>query len=458
MSDILLRASKYPWEALSAAETLQQGALAKNAGNLLFGQSVYRTLSVPGATITPDKYESHRSGNDVAYAAWVNNSFDHFVIPLANAFRPAFREPLRRLTELIRRLEIPVTVIGVGSQHKLAGESVDDDLNRDVRSFMSAVLERSASVGVRGEYTAGYLRDVGFGDEHVDIIGCPSVFMNGMPAPVETGNALISTDSRIAMTVSPYVRKLNAIVASHVKRYPNLVYIPQNHSDLNMMVWGESRSKPKNKWNPTHTEHPLYLEDRMRFPLDPRTWIEYLADFDFLFGSRIHGTIAGILAGIPSMLLVHDTRTLELAEYHSIPHVRLADISKSTDARDLFERADYRAYNERQPEVLSRFITFLEKNDLEHVFAEGNEPAEFDAKLSNASLPPMVATLFAKGDDGRMTFFSRINDLHKNLDSVNQRLELLERQELVRDSGNPMRHLVPRRVRAAGKRILRPRR
>lgn len=451
----MLRASKQPWEALSAAATLRTGALAKNAGNLLFGESVYRTLSTPGTTITPDRYESHRIGTGREYVTMVNDTYDHFVIPLANAFRPAFRGSLRNLTRMVSQLDMPVTVIGVGSQHKLGEQhGVDDELRDDVRAFMSAVLDRSASVGVRGEYTAGFLKELGFGEQHVDVIGCPSVFMKGRPSPIEKKTDQLSDDSQIAMTVSPYVGKLNSVVATHSRRYPNLIYVPQNHSDLNMMVWGENRSQPKNKWNPTHTRHPLYLQDRMRFPLDPKTWTEYLSDFDFLFGSRIHGTVAGILAGVPSMLLVHDTRTLELAEYHSIPHVMLSDLKKNFDASELFERTDYSAYNSRRAEVLSRYVAFLEKNGLDHVFRDGADPVEFDTRLADAELPSMVSTLFARGDDGRFAFLDRISELHAEQERMRMQLETLERQVALRGERAPFQRYVPKRLKRIGKRIM----
>lgn len=456
MNEVLIRASKRPWEPLSAEETLRLGALAKNAGNLLFGESVYRTLSTPSAAVTPDRFESHRIGNRADYISMVNESYSHFVIPLANAFRPAFRSSLRKLTRLVSRLHIPVTVIGVGSQHKMGDSSSNDQgLRDDVSAFMSAVLDRSASVGVRGEYTASFLHDLGFGEDHVDVIGCPSVFMNGRPRPVEKSTDHLSTESPIAMTVSPYVSKLNAIVKSHTQRYPRLMYIPQNHSDLNMMVWGEDRSHPKNMWNPTHTKHPLYVEDRMRFPLDPRTWTDYLSDFDFLFGSRIHGTIAGILAGVPSLLLVHDSRTLELAEYHSIPHVKLSELGKDADAAELFERTDYSSYNARQSEVLDSYIDFLEKNGLEHIFREGNDPVEFDQQLARADLPPMVNTLFAKGDDGRFAFLDRVNDLHDEQERLGREVESLARQVAAREEQGPRQQTVAKKVRSFGRRILR---
>ncbi|WP_209371717.1 polysaccharide pyruvyl transferase family protein [Brevibacterium renqingii] len=427
MTDILLRASKEPWEFISAPDVLKSNSIANNAGNLLFGQSVYRMLSASGTTITPDRYASHRTQNASDYAAWINESFDHFVIPLANAFRPAFRPALRRLTKVVRRLEVPVTVIGVGSQHKLDGGTADEELGRDVQAFMSAVLERSASVGVRGERTAAFLESLGFGGNQIDVIGCPSVFMNGQPRNIEKTASSLTDLSKIAMTISPYVGKLNRMIASQTKRYQNLIYIPQNLKDLNMMIWGEDRSKPKNRWNPTHVAHPLYTEDRMRFPLDPRTWVEYLTDFDFVFGSRIHGSIAGILAGVPTMLLAHDSRTLELAEYHAIPHLKVTELSSKVDAKQLYEQTDYADYNSRLPEIQRTLVDFLEKNGLAHVLNEADTSLEFDEKLAAAELPDMVTTLYADRQEGRTAILDRVRALHHEQTELETRMEQLEK-------------------------------
>ncbi|WCE39358.1 polysaccharide pyruvyl transferase family protein [Brevibacterium sp. BDJS002] len=413
MTKILLRASKHPWEALSAEETLRTRALAENAGNLLFSQSVYRSLATSGSEITPDGFRSHRKGQSAEYAAWVNENFDQFVIPLANAFRPGFQKYLQRLTALISRLDIPVVVVGVGSQHKLDGSALaDDPIAGDVQKFMAAVLERSSSVGVRGEYTADYLAGLGFDDNVVDIIGCPSLFMNGSTPTVNRPGSGLQPDSQIAMTVSPYVKPMKPIVDRHTRKYSNLVYVPQNHKDLAMMVWGDNRTNPKDLRNPTHTGHALYREDRMRFPLDPRTWVDFLRNQEFVFGTRIHGSVAGILAGTPTFLLTHDSRTLELAEYHKIPHAGFKELAKDIDAADLYERADYSDFEAHVPEVLARYSSFLEKNGLRHSFAPGKQPDEFDTHVAEAQLPPMVPTLFAEGEEGKQVVMQRINELH----------------------------------------------
>ena len=414
MTRILLRSSKYPWTAVSAEQALAQNTIANNAGNLVFGQAVHRILSVPGTEIVPDSYLSGRPGADDHYAARINAEYDAFVVPLANAFRPAFADNLKRMTRIIRKLEIPVVVVGVGSQQPLKGaDAREDPIAVEVKDFMAAVLDRSASVGVRGEATASYLKELGFGDSHVDIIGCPSVFFNGPSPRVEKRVEALDPGSRISLNISPYVKAMAPIAASHLERYANLVYVPQVRDDLALMLWGEQKEPVKNPGMPVHTGHPLYLQDRMRFPLDPRTWIEHLRGFEFSFGTRIHGNIAAILAGTPAMVLAHDSRTLELAEYHQIPYRRITELPQGVDAAELYAETDYTGFHAGLPERFARYTAFLERNGLAHIHQDGQANTEFDDLLGAAGLPPMVGTVMGEGPEARAAFLSRLHWLHQ---------------------------------------------
>jgi len=415
MPRILIRSAKNPWTPVQAEAVLSQSVHATNAGNLLFGQAVHRMLSTPHTEVVPNNYETGRKGYNRKYVDRINSEFDHFVIPLANAFRPGFKKNLERLTAVVRELTIPVTVIGVGSQHELGDEAdVGGAIDEDAQNFVSAVLDRSASIGVRGTFTAEYLKKLGFGSEHVDVIGCPSVFFSGPSPAVENTKTRLTRDSKIAMSVSPYVEKMQPIVEHHTVAYPHLMYIPQNAADLQMLLWGESHKSIPDLRRPIHTEHPLYLEDRMRYPLDPRTWIEYLQDFEFAFGTRIHGTIAAILAGVPTMLLAHDSRTLELAEYHKIPHIPIDQISEKMDAKELIDSVDYTEFNANLPETFDRLTRFFERNNLDHIYQPGNESDAFDRQLAGAQLPPMVGTLNAEGKEGHEQLVSRVRWLRQN--------------------------------------------
>ncbi|NDZ70642.1 polysaccharide pyruvyl transferase family protein, partial [Streptomyces sp. SID10362] len=65
---------------------------------------------------------------------------------------------------------------------------------------------------------------------------------------------------------------------------------------------------------------------KVRLYIDPATWISELRPFDFSFGSRIHGNIAALLAGVPSTVLCGDSRTLELCRYFGIPHRKITEV------------------------------------------------------------------------------------------------------------------------------------
>ena len=100
-------------------------------------------------------------------------------------------------------LTIPVVVVGVGAQANL---SRDLESLAEVRSvtkvFVSAVLRRSASIGVRGQFTADFLQDLGFPESAVDIIGCPSLFLHGPNFRLTAPTTALATDAEIALNVT----------------------------------------------------------------------------------------------------------------------------------------------------------------------------------------------------------------------------------------------------------------
>src|SRR5690349_24357089 len=117
MSRILLRAGRSPLHALDATASIDYvpgGTFAGNIGNLMFSGAVHRILSTSDADVVSNAYLGERRGVTQAYLDRVNADFDHFVIPLANAFRPGFADTLKQLTRTIEGLRIPATVVGVG--------------------------------------------------------------------------------------------------------------------------------------------------------------------------------------------------------------------------------------------------------------------------------------------------------------------------------------------------------
>lgn len=390
MSRILIRAHKSPFTVASAEETNNKNLIGDNAGNLVFSQSIYRLLSTQDAELA-----TARLRTDVADE--INDEFDTVVIPLANAFRRNFKDPLNAMSDIIEKLNIPVVVAGVGAQASLGGRGKhDDDIAPSVKRFVSAVLDRSPSIGVRGQFTKDYLDGLGFGDEHVEVIGCPSMFMNGPNLEVTKKVEKITPDSRLALNISPYVRRMGPITVHHAQRYPNLRYMAQDHRSLELMLWGEY---PDTRYTRTFTRdipldlrHQLIRENRTRFFLDPITWINHLATYEFSFGTRIHGNITALLAGTPAVVLAHDSRTLELADYHQIPLRLINKLPADIDAAALYAEADWQPMVDGHGERWERLSAFLAKHGLRHVYEAGESPDDFDRRLAAITFPRPVET------------------------------------------------------------------
>ncbi|MGW5640161.1 polysaccharide pyruvyl transferase family protein, partial [Streptomyces sp. NPDC003832] len=325
-------------------EFIQQDLIGTNTGNLLFSDSAHKMLTTPDTEVTSNGIRTNHSAER---AAEINERYDVFVVPLANAFRPQFQASLDRLSTLIEQLTIPVVVFGVGAQ---ATDDYATDMlapmEASVKRFARAVLDRSASIGVRGELTASYLRDHGVPDDSIDIMGCPSMFLYGDRFP-EIRATEITADSRLAINLSPNaipVGPVSGIAAHAHAHYPNLTYYAQNLVDAELLLWGDTT--PESGFEdpfPLQLSHALLRENKVRMPLDPAQWIDELRAYDFAYGTRIHGNIAALLAGTPAVVLTHDSRTLELCRYFDIPHRQLSTLSADTDPRDLYEAADFSA-------------------------------------------------------------------------------------------------------------------
>lgn len=391
MSRLLIRAGKSPFTAVVAESTLTQDVFNSNTGNFLFQHAVWESLAVDGSELIANSTLSERRMAKTADIAAVNEKFDHFVVPFANAFRPDFVKQLDRLSSMIEKLSIPVSVVGVGAQAP-ADMNLEElePVREATRRFVSAVLDRSPSIGVRGEFTRRFLKDLGFGDEHVDVIGCPSLFRRGPDFRVEKRQTQMPADARLALNLTPEVSGIGKFSLDQASSHPRLTYIAQDGHDLRLLLWGVARPNVSDPDAPVHIDHPLYRDGRMRMFVDQWTWFEFLAEHDFAYGTRFHGNVAALMAGTPAMLLAHDSRTLELAEYHQMPHLLMPSFTDPVSANELYEQTDTSGFNNALPEGFNRYRNFLEKHRLKHKWQTLSGSEEFNNELAKASFPPAV--------------------------------------------------------------------
>ncbi len=372
MKRILLRAGMSPLIDYDPTEVIIRNMFGNNIGNMLFQSSVSRTL-MRGKVII-DTLHTKRVFTDED-VKMINATYSCFVLPFANAFRKGFVDELNNTTALIHKLKIPCVVVGVGAQAGIGKEVDSKELDDAVVNFMKAVLKKSAIVGLRGEFTADYLKSLGFQEERdFTVIGCPSLYMFGKELPEMevkdlTPDSEVSMNSKIGLP-----QKFHDFMHRSSQALPKHYYVPQVIEEISRVFIG--RPYPKDFVNripnhfPTDFLSPIYTSSRGLCFTNMPSWLEYLKGKDLSFGSRIHGNIAAILAGTPCMVIVSDRRIKELVDYHNIPYIMMGDLTEKTSIFDLYEKADFAALKKGHEERFNHYLDFLHVNGLKTIFDE----------------------------------------------------------------------------------------
>lgn len=372
MKNILIRSGISPLETFDAAHIINENSIGSNVGNLIYAYSIYRTLTTEDTTITPDYYS-----RDLKKADEINEKYDCYIIALADAFRPSFIHILRQYTKLIKKLKIPVIIVGVG----LSADFEPDlkkgfPFDKDVKEFINAVLEKSNIVGVRGEITSQYLTQLGFreGIDHM-VIGCPSMYAFGRELNIRDTN--ISKDSLVMVNSSlKSPEKVLNFISKSMKDFPNHYFIPQWRAEMMLTYLGIESVSKKNVDYPKSLSDSVYKNNRVRFFLNAPTWIDFMAKADFSFGARLHGNITATIAGTPSLIIPKDARMRELAEYHSLTSLWWNDINEDTELANVIASVDFKSPEKVQARNFDNYIDFLNKNKLEHIYKDNNYPSK----------------------------------------------------------------------------------
>lgn len=418
---ILIRAGKTPDQVFSAHETLDKNPIGNNSGNLMFAAAAHKLLSASDTEVVP---------TTLNYGPWtadrVNEEFDAFVLPLANAFRPKFEAELLTITRLIEKLKIPVIMLSGGAQLGLDGNGSElAHMEDTIKRFGRAVLERSSQLSVRGETTRKYLNSLGFND--VVTIGCPSMCLWGPDHQVQKPTDVLEEDAPVAYNVETGRDFLQGFVDFNEDRHP-LTYVGQDRKTLEMMLWGrDAFAKGRDPRLPLSVEHKQFTSGTARFYLDSYRWIEEMKSVDYSIGPRIHGNIASVLAGTPATVIAHDSRTAELSDYHGIPYKYAHEITDTTDIAELYAEADFTKFNSGQAERFNRVASFLAENDLPNIF-DGDQTgalAKYEDRIAKIEFPPAVIPVSARLEGEEL---DRIARLRQKSVALERQLKVLTEQ------------------------------
>ena len=396
MKKFLIRGGISPFDNFSPLQVLCRNAIGENSGNLLYAYGCYRSFFSDDVSLELDYYKAER-GCTQKEIDKINREYDAYLIPLADAFRPDFKQKLRNYTALINKLKIPVYLLGVGIRAPYEPNLKDGfSFDKEVKDFIKAVLNHSAIVGLRGQITADYLKSLGFKEEKdFTVIGCPSMYSKGRHLP-EIRFSELKEDSRISVNFSNTTpENVLEMIFSNLKKYPDYCFVGQNINDLRLLYTGINYKDAQLKEYPATMENDIFVEDRVRFFVNVPSWFSYMKERDITIGGRLHGNIAGVLCGCAPIFIPQDARMRELVEYHQFPSIPSSLVEPNWDFKELVLRLDLQSHIRQQSRNFDHFIEFLDTNGLEHIFKDDIERKEapLDEKMDGILYEPSVTSI-----------------------------------------------------------------
>ena len=295
---------------------------------------------------------------------------------------------------LLRHLTGPVVACGVGAQ---AASYRRLSLSEGSVAFWRLVGEKSTSLGVRGAYSAEVLEAIGV--RNLRIIGCPSVYLSG--APTRPIRPLLPLAARLGVTLNRHLQGEYApsaslallaqrrLLAAAARRPGSRVY-DQGEREEMLLALGAAHRRAgllREVLGFYGLQDDPYAAHLLGHGLAAHTdvyhWAADLAqNVDAVVGLRLLGNMMALQQGIPTIPIVYDTRTREMADLFDLPAVEL-HMAGALDLDALIEGADFTAFEAAYPRNFAEYRAFLDENRLAHGLPTPQPPLE--AALTGAS-------------------------------------------------------------------------
>jgi hypothetical protein len=251
---------------------------------------------------------------------------------------------------------VPILLIAIGSQVEFeeAGgspQSINDTaafgaahiaLHPEQIAFLRRITDSGGMMTTRGTFTQQIVAANGLPPPLP--LSCPSLFLNHNPALgavlQRKWDAVLAARHpllRLAVTLPNIpadeagARKYEVVmrfIAEHVlKPYArSAVVMLQTTRDVDtlelMRIKYGAHVRP----------------DRVRYFYDVQAWADGMqACCDFVFGFRIHGTVMGVAAEVPGIVIAPDIRVKELADAMNIPTIDMDKLNMNVDKFELFD-------------------------------------------------------------------------------------------------------------------------
>ncbi|NBD27568.1 polysaccharide pyruvyl transferase family protein [Paenibacillus glycinis] len=292
-------------------------------------------------SLSEDKYDVYIVGN----LSWI----------IENKEVPSFYyDAFKKITKNGKRF-VPISV---GTQ--VHTYKSDFRYHPSTLKFLKKISEQ-ACIACRGDYTAELLSKNGV--KNVEAVGCPSMFHSRDPEFNFTKRRTLRDGARVATGITPWPNPTMPV--SFVKSF--FEYSIQNQIDFIEQaetIWIDQLfgSQPE-----FHGQLINYLNRYSKLFFDIEQWRLYSRGLDFSFSARFHGNVIPLMEGVPTLFVSIDARMNEMCEYFKFPTLQVNEFDFNWSLSELYDMADYTAFNKTYREAYRKFENLANINELKIV-------------------------------------------------------------------------------------------
>lgn len=342
-------------------------AIGKNTGNIAFISAIRSHIPNAKPPISWD-----------ADVNEINAGGSIGIVPAANNI--GAHADFGSVAKIFQKLSCNLVMIGLGAQSNFDGPI--PPVPAGTLSWVSEVIKHRASkespnISVRGPLSQKILDHYGFQGQTV-VLGCPSLFINPSYELGQVVESNIRPIKRVAILAGnerwPHLKKLESSLTRIVTATQGS-YIGQSAINMFCLTRGEAhlmdltdleacRNYSCPEMSIDEFIHWSVQHCNLFFNVEP--WMEHYRRFDFVIGARLHGVMLAIQAGIPGVVIAHDSRTLELCQTMLIPYVLAKDVKDGVKLEDLPQLFNFngKLFDVNRRALAKRYVDFIESNNL----------------------------------------------------------------------------------------------
>lgn len=258
---------------------------------------------------------------------------------------------VRELMNLFRGK--PIIPISVGLQAEC--QKKDFKLHENTIRILQELSDKAELV-VRGYYTAEILNK--YGIKNIRPVGCPSMYYGlNFNRKINKKDTINSDKGKILCNYRTLSKTLDTETDFKILHYLSKnagFFMEQTRCYFNTDL---KTGKYKEFMDFYRKSRKIFF----RF----NDWYKFIMDKEFCIGARFHGNVVPILAGVPALFIVSDSRTKELTEFFKFPTINIDKFRTDIPLQEYYDMADYSQFNREYASLLENFIDFCMKNQLE---------------------------------------------------------------------------------------------